>query len=285
MENAKVADKQILFPYDHIDDNYFSTLQIPVIHGRNFLPDFPGDSIHSVIINETFAKQAGWIDPVGKTVEFPANHQVMTVVGVVRDFNYYPLYSEIEPMLFSAGRFGDDLEFNIKIAPGNRPATIAFIGSTFKKLAPFYPFSYTFKKDDNLHAYDAQQKWKQIVTFAAIFTVFISCIGLFGLATLATERRTREIGIRKVLGASVANLVRLLSLNFLILVLLANFIAIPIAWWAMDKWLRDFAYRITLQWWVFALATLITLLIAFSTVAFQALKAAIANPVNNLRTE
>ncbi len=285
MENAKVADKQIRFSYDHIDDNYFNTLQVPVIHGRNFSTDFPGDSIHSVIINETFAKQAGWIDPVGKTVEFPANHQVMTVVGVVRDFNYYPLYSQIEPMLFSAGRFDDDLEFNIKIAPGNRPATIAFIGSTFKKLAPFYPFSYTFKKDDNLHAYDAQQKWKQIVTFAAIFTVFISCIGLFGLITLTTERRTKEIGIRKVLGASVANLVRLLSLNFLILVLLANFIAIPIAWWAMDKWLRDFAYRITLQWWVFALATLITLLIAFSTVAFQALKGAVANPVNNLRTE
>ena len=140
-------------------------------------------------------------------------------------------------------------------------------------------------KDNNLHAYDTQEKWKQIVTFAAIFTVFISCIGLFGLATLATERRTKEIGIRKVLGASVPNLVRLLSLNFIALVLLANLIAIPVAWWAVNKWLQNFAYRITLHWWVFALAILVTLLIAWLAVGYRAFKAAIANPVNNLRVE
>jgi putative ABC transport system permease protein len=218
-------------------------------------------------------------------VELGANHQRMTVIGVIRDFNYSPLTMKIDPQLFSLEPPGPDLELDIRIAPGNRPATLAFIGSAFKKLAPFYPFSYTFLKDDNLHAYDTQEKWKQIVTFAAIFTVFISCIGLFGLATLATERRTREIGIRKVLGATVANLVRLLSLNFLLLVGLANLIAIPVAWWAVNKWLQDFAYRITLHWWVFALAVLITLLIAWLTVGFRALQAAITNPVNNLRTE
>ena len=285
MENAKVNDRQILFAYEHIDENYFNTLQIPFVLGRNFSSAFPTDSIRSVIVNETFAKDAGWTDPIGKTIEFPSNHQVMTVVGVVRDYNYYPLNSRIDPMLFSAEPFGDDLEFNIKIAPADRPATLAIIGSTFKKLAPFYPFNWTFKRDDNLHAYDAQFKWKQIVTFAAVFTIFISCIGLFGLVTLTTQRRTRELGIRKVLGASVANLVRLLTVNFLVLVFLANLIAIPIAWWAMDKWLQNFAYRINLQWWAFALTTLFTLLIAFSTVAFQALKAAIVNPVINLRVE
>jgi putative ABC transport system permease protein len=129
------------------------------------------------------------------------------------------------------------------------------------------------------------QKWKQIIAFAAAFTIFISCIGLFGLTTLATERRTKEIGVRKVLGASVGHLVQLLSLNFLKLVLLANIIAIPIAWWAVNKFLENFAYHIAIQWWVFAITLLITLLIALSTVAFQALKAAIANPVKSLRVE
>lgn len=284
-EAAKVDDKEIIFSFAQIDENYFNTLQIPLMGGRNFSPEFPGDSAHSVIVNETFVKMAGWTDPIGKTVELPASKQHATVIGVVKDFSYDLLARQIDPMLFTAGPYGDDLEFNIKIAPGNHPATLAFIASTFRKLAPFYPFTYSFRKDDNLHALDTQQKWRQIVTYAAIFTVFISCIGLFGLITLSTERRTKELGIRKVLGASVANLVRLLTLNFLILVFLANLIAIPIVWWAMDKWLRDFPYRITLQWWVFALATLATMLIAFSTIAFQALRAAVANPVDNLRVE
>jgi putative ABC transport system permease protein len=209
----------------------------------------------------------------------------MTVVGVIRDFNYYRLTMKIDPQLFALESSGPDLELDIRIAPTDKPATLAFIGSTFKKLAPFQPFDYTFVKDDNLHAYDAQEKWKQIISFSAIFTAFISCIGLFGLATLSTERRIKEIGIRKVLGASVSNLVRLLSVNFVQLILLANLIAIPLAWWAVNKWLQNFAYRITLHWWVFALAALITLLIAWLTVGFRALKAAIANPVNNLRVE
>jgi putative ABC transport system permease protein len=285
MEVAKADDRQIEFSYEHIDENYFNTLQIPLRMGRNFSADFPADSVHSVVINETFAQQAGWKDPIGKTVEFPSNHQVMTVVGVISDFNYYPLTSKIYPQLFSFEPPGDDLEFNLRIAPGNRPATFAFVESTFKKLAPYYPFSYTFMRDNNIHAYDAQEKWKRIITFAGIFTVFISCIGLFGLATLAIGRRIKEIGIRKVLGASVVQLVQLLSLNFLMLILLANLIAIPVAWWVVNKWLQNFAYHIAIQWWVFAIAVLITLAIALSTTGFQALRAAMANPVKNLRVE
>jgi putative ABC transport system permease protein len=285
MEGVNVAGKQILFSYEHIDENYFSTLQIPLIKGRNFSPDFPTDSIHSVVINETFARQVGWKDPIGQLVDMGPNHQQMTVIGVIRDFNNFPLNTNIFPQLFSLEPPGSDLELDIRIAPADKPATLAFIGSTFRKLAPFQPFDYVFVKDNNLHAYDEQGKWKQIVSVAAFFTVFISCIGLFGLATLATERRTREIGIRKVLGASVTNLVQLLSFNFVLLVLLANLIAIPVAWWAVNKWLQNFAYRITLHWWVFVLAVVITLLVAWLSVGFRALKAAIANPVNNLRVE
>jgi putative ABC transport system permease protein len=162
---------------------------------------------------------------------------------------------------------------------------LAFIETTFKNLAPYYPFSYTFRKDANLHAYDAEEKWKEIIAFAAAFNIFISCIGLFGLVALTAERRRKEIGIRKVLGASVSNLVRTLSLSFLKLVLLANFTAIPLAWWVVNKWLDNFAYRIRPQWWVFAASIGITLLIALSTVVFESLRAATANPVRNLRAE
>jgi putative ABC transport system permease protein len=284
MTTAKAGENGVRFFYERVDDHYFKTLEIPLVKGRNFSPDFPADSLQSVIVNETFVRMAEWKDPIGQTVEIEANHQRMTVIGVIRDFNYSPLTSKIDPQLFTMEPW-NDLEFNIRIASTNRPATLAYIGSVYKRLAPLVPFSYTFRREDNLHAYDAQEKWKQIISLSAIFTVFVSCIGLFGLATLATERRTREIGIRKVLGASVTNLVKLLSLNFVTLVLLANLIAIPVAWWALNKWLQDFAYRITLHWWVFALAVLITLVIAALTVGLRALKAAIANPVINLRTE
>jgi putative ABC transport system permease protein len=283
--NSKVGDRQVLFSYEHIDEHYFDALQVPVIKGRNFSPDFPADSANSVIINEAFAGKAGWDDPIGKTIESPSSHKPVTVVGVIRDFNYYPLTSGIDPQVFTMEAPREDLEFNIRVAPADRAAALSFVGTTFKKLAPYYPFSYAFKQDENLHAYDAQEKWKQIVGFAAIFTTFISCIGLFGLTMLSTQRRIKEVGIRKVLGASVPHLVRVLSMHFLKLVLLANLIAIPVAWWAINKWLQNFAYRITLHWWVFAGAMLITFLLAGLTIGFRALRSAVANPVNNLRVE
>jgi putative ABC transport system permease protein len=283
--SAKVDGQEIGFDFEHIDENYLPTLQIPLVQGRNFSPRYPADSEQSVIVNETFVRNAGWKNPIGKTIDFFWENKQMTVIGVVRDFHFRPLNEKIGPELFASERPSGFVQFNIRVSPVNTPQTLAFIGTTFKKLAPYYPFSYTFRKDENLRAYDADQKWKQIVAFAAAFTIFISCIGLFGLTSLSTERRTKEIGVRKVLGASVGHLVQLLSLNFLKLVLLANIVAIPIAWWAVNKWLENFAYHITIQWWVFALALLITLLIALSTVAFQALKAAIANPVKSLRVE
>jgi putative ABC transport system permease protein len=282
---ARAEGQEIGFDFEHVDENYLPTLQIPLVLGRNFSPQYPADSGQSVIVNETFVRNAGWKNPIGKTVDFFWMNKKMTVIGVVRDFHFRPLNEKIGAELFAFEEHTDFIQFNIGISPLNTPQTLAFIGSTFKKLAPYYPFSYTFRRDDNLHAYDAEQKWKQIIAFAAAFTIFISCIGLFGLTILAAERRTKEIGIRKVLGASVTSLVRLLSLNFLQLVLIANIIALPIAWWAVNKWLENFAYHIRIQWWVFASAVLITLLIALSTVAFQALKAAIANPVKSLRVE
>jgi len=282
---ARTNGQQIGFDFEHIDENYFPTLQIPLVQGRNFSPQYPADSEQSVIVNETFVRNAGWKDPIGKTLDFFWENKKMTVIGVVRDFHFRPLNEVIGSELFATEHNSGFLQFNIRVSPINTPQTLAFIESTFKKLAPYYPFRYTFRRDENLRAYDAQQKWKQIVALAAAFTIFISCIGLFGLTTLSAERRIKEIGIRKVLGATTTSLVRLLSLDFLQLVLIANIIAIPLAWWAVNKWLDNFAYHITPQWWVFGLAIFITVLIALSTVAIESVKAATANPVRNLRTE
>jgi putative ABC transport system permease protein len=282
---AKVDGKDIQFDYEHINDNYFSVLQIPVVKGRNFSAAYPADSTHSVLINETFARQAGWKDPIGKTVDLFWENRRLVVVGVVKDYHFRPLDENIGPQLFSSEPDGNFSQFNIKIDPSNIPQTLQFIETTFKRLDPFYPFNYTFRDEANLRAYDAVDKWKQIVGFAAIFTIFISCIGLLGLTALSAERRTKEIGIRKVLGASAGNIVRLLSGNFLTLVLIANLIALPVAWWAVHAWLQNFAYHIAVRWWVFALAVLITLSIALLTISIQAMRAAVANPVKNLRTE
>lgn len=282
---AKVDGKQIGFDYDHIDEQYLPALQIPISKGRNFSADFPSDSTHSVLINESFAREAGWKDPIGKTVDLFWRDRKLTVVGVVKDYHFRSLKEKIGPQLFSCEPEGNSSQIHIKISNNNIPGTLRFIETTFKKLAPFYPFSYEFKNETNRHAYESEEKWKQIITLAAMLTIFISCTGLLGLAMLSAEQRTKEIGIRKVLGASVGSIVQLVSNNFIKLVLLANVVAIPVAWWAVHKWLENFAYHIDICWWVFATAIVITVLIALLTVGFQAINAAIANPVKSLRTE
>jgi putative ABC transport system permease protein len=162
---------------------------------------------------------------------------------------------------------------------------LPFLQKTFKQLFPFQPYKYRFKDEENANQYAAEQKWKQIITFGAVLTIFISCIGLFGLSLLAAEKRTKEIGIRKVLGASIAVITRTLSMAFLKLVLVAAVIAIPVAAWLSNKWLENYPYRISLSWWMFLSATALILVVALLTISYQSIKAAMANPVKNLRTE
>ena len=173
----------------------------------------------------------------------------------------------------------------VKIKPGKTAEVLPFLQATFKKLFPFQPYVYAFKDIDNAQQYEAEAKWKQIITFGALLTIFISSIGLFGLSMLAAEKRTKEIGIRKVLGASVALIVRKLSTDFLKLVLLAALIAVPGAGWLMHKWLQNYPYRVSVSWWMYGFAVLVIVLIALVTTSFQAVRAAIANPVKSLRTE
>jgi putative ABC transport system permease protein len=282
---AKAEGKEIEFAYKRMDENYLKTLEIPLVKGRNLLEGFPGDSTQSAIINEAFAKQVGWNDPIGKQVDFFWDNRKVTIVGVVKDYHFESLQNKITPMLFVAHPKYGIGQMLIKVDPNNIAAAVKLIESSFKKSFPLQPYSYAFMDAENKNNYKEEAKWKEIISFAAFLSIFISCIGLFGLSILSTEKRTKEIGIRKVLGASVQSVVTLLSSNFLQLVLVAFVIAIPFAWYANDLWLKNFPYRIGISWQVFVMAGLCMMLLAFVTISFQSIRAALMNPVKSLKAE
>ncbi len=273
--------------YRHIDEHFLSTMQIPLVDGRNFSPAYPADSTQSVLVNEAFVKKAGWKgSAVGRTVDFlNGNDTRLTIVGVVKDYHYGSLKEKIGPMLFSANPDLPFGKFLIRIQPSQLPQALTSIEATYRKLNPYRPFQYDFVDQLNYKNYEGEAKWKQIITFGAILTIFISCIGLFGLASLSMQQRTKEIGIRKVMGASVLQLSQLLTQNFLTLVVVAFIIAIPAAWYATNRWLENFAYRIEISWPVFAIAALVTTVIALATISFNTIRTALANPVQSLRSE
>jgi len=277
--------KEMLFDFKHVDENYFPLFQIPVVKGRNFSKDFMSDTADAAMINESFAKAAGWKDPVGEKVDFFYMNKKYTVVGVIKDYHYLSLTEKVGPQLFTMNPRYKYRDIFIKVKPGNTSQTLQYIEKTFKHLFPVQPYQYSFKDLQNADQYEREAKWKQIITFGAILTIFISCIGLFGLAMLSAEKRTKEIGIRKVLGASVATIAGKLSGDFLKLVVLAAIIASPFAWWVMNMWLENYPYRVSISWWMFCFAAIIVLLIALITISFQSVKAAVANPVKSLRTE
>lgn len=279
------GDKQVNVSIATIDASYLPLLKVPIVAGRNFSPEFPSDSSHAVLVNEAFVHQAGWKDAVGKLVSGFGNNQTYTIVGVVKDYHYKPLTQKIEPQLFTMDPTHNYGLVYIKIKPGTASTSLQYIAKTFKDLFPLSPFVYNFKDIQNVASYQAEAKWKQIILFSAILTIFISCIGLFGLSVLSAEKRTKEIGVRKVLGASIGSIVSILSTDFLKLIFISLAISIPLAWMAANKWLENYPYRIAVSWWLFALAGMLVIMIALFTVSFQAIKAAIANPVKSLRTE
>jgi len=276
-------DRQVNVAIETIDPAYLPLLKIPIVAGRNFSPDYPSDSSHAVLVNEAFVRQAGWEEAIGKQIISFENNATYTVAGVVKDYHYKPLTEKIEPQLFTMNH--DYGMVYIKIKPGTETLSLQYIAKTFKDLFPLNPFVYNFKQEQNEQSYAAEAKWKEIILFSAILTIFISCIGLFGLSVLSAEKRTKEIGIRKVLGASEINIVSVLSTDFLKLIFISLVISMPLAWMATSKWLQNYPYRITLSWWLFASAGILVIFIALATVSFQAIKAAIANPVKSLRTE
>lgn len=285
---AKVnkGEKQLNFAYETIDETYLPLFKIPVVKGRNFSVQSPSDSSLSVLVNEHFVKEAGWKEPIGQLVDFSYDKpEVYTVVGVVKDYHFAPLNQPIKAQVFTMKAKNQYGKVFIKIKPHSETASLRHIEKTFKKLFPVTPYSYKFLDEINRKHYESEEKWQQIMLFGAVLTIFISCIGLFGLATLSAERRTKEIGVRKVLGASVSSIVQMLSSDFLKLVIFSFVFAFPAAYYAIDKWLQNYPYRIDISIWTFAVAALLAIIIAFFTVSFQSVRAALSNPIKSLRNE
>ena len=270
-----------------IDEDYIPTLGMKMTQGRNFSKDFPTDS-SGIIINEAFAKLVGFSDAVDRPLyyldNFPSKDLAKYhVIGVVKDFNFNSLHDAVSPLVFLLSSQNGSVAFRVNTAHIN--TLISSIQQVYKNLAPGAPFKYSFMDADFNNTYLAEQKMGGLSMTFSILAIFIACLGLFGLITFAAEQRTKEIGIRKVLGATVSDVWAMLSKDFLKLVLVAALIAFPVGWWAMNKWLQSFAYRIHVSWWIFLIAGVIAILIALITVSFQAIKAAIANPVKSLRSE
>ncbi len=279
-------DSLIQFAYETVDENYLPLLKIPLVAGRNFSTAFPADSTQSVIVNESFVKEANWKTPIGETLKFSFdNNKLYHVIGVVKDYHYASLTEKIKPQLFTMKNDNLYGTYYIKIKPNSATASLKWIQKIFRQFYPLSPYSYTLKNDDNIKQYADIEKWKQIILFGALLTIFISCIGLFGLSVLSAEKRTKEIGIRKVFGASIRSVVSMLSRDFLKLVIISFLVSMPAVWFAANKWLQNYPYRITLSWWMFFVAGTMVIMIALATVSFQAIKAAMANPVNSLRSE
>lgn len=277
--------EEINFDIKEIDEDYLPLFEINMAKGRNFSKDLVSDIGQSVLVNESFVKKAGWKNPLGQVVDFYTDDKKYTVVGVFKDHHFLSLTQKIDAQLFIMKPDNQYLDVFIKLKDGPAADVLSYIEKTYKRLFPSSPYQYTFKDAANAGQYNSEAKWKQIVSFGAMLTIFISCIGLFGLATLSAERRKKEIGIRKVLGASVKAIATKLCNDFLELVIIAALIASPAAWWAMGEWLENYPYRIAINGWIFFFAIITVLLIAMVTVSFQSIKAAAANPVKSLRTE
>jgi len=205
------------------------------------------------------------------------------IVGIIKNFNFSSLKEAVSPL--SLLHIRDNGNISIRVDVADVKNLISMIGSKWKEMAPGQPFGYTFMDEDFNNLYTTEERTGKIFITFAVIAIMIACLGLFGLITYAAEQRVKEIGIRKVLGASIPDITGMLSTSFLKLVVIAVLIAFPVSWWAMNKWLQDFAYRVSIEWWVFLITGAIALLIAFSTVYFQAMKAALANPVKSLRSE
>ena len=271
--------------YEHIDDKYLQALQIPLAKGRYLSYGNVADTVSNCMINEAFATTLldRTKDPIGQVIM--TGKEPFTVVGVVKDYHSNNFKEKIEPIFFSLDAHGDLLNTYIKYLPGKEKEATAAIAKAYKTILPYGTFESYNMEDWLMRRYEEDAQWKKIITASSMIAIMISILGLFALTALSVQQRVKEIGIRKVLGASAANITFNVSKSFLKLVFIAMLVASPIAWWAVNKWLEDFAYRINISAWIFIAAGIIVFLIALLTVSIQAIKAAIANPVKSLRTE
>ena len=261
--------------------DFVKTMKLELKDGRDFSKEFADSS--NYLVNETAAKKIGYQNPVGQALSWGGNKG--KIIGVLKDFHFNSMHEAIEPLVIRLSEKQKWGTILVRIEAGKTRPVIAGLEKICKELNPEFTFSYQFSDQEFAKLYNSEQVVSKLSNYFAFLAIFISCMGLLGLAMFTAEQRLKEIGIRKVLGASAGSLFSLLSSEFLILVVIALIIASPIAWYATNKWLQSFAYYAAVQWWIFALSGGLIILIAMATVSFQAIKAAFVNPVKSLRSE
>ncbi|MDB5158637.1 MAG: hypothetical protein JWR50_3344 [Mucilaginibacter sp.] len=275
--------QDVLSEFWPVDEDYLNTMGIKLIAGRNFSKQMATDS-SGIIVNEAFVKRFGFKDPLNKPIyRNSVGLQTFHIIGVMKDFNFSSLRDEIKPVALVYNESRGSVSARVKVA--DIGSFMTAVKGKWKDFSPNQELSYSFMDQDFDATYRSEERIGELFITFSTLAIFIACLGLFGLAAYAAEQRNKEIGIRKVLGASISGIVRLLSMEFIKLVFISILIASPLAWYAMNKWLQDFAYRINIQWWVIALAGIVAVLIAFVTISFQSIKAALANPVETLKAE
>jgi hypothetical protein len=278
---GKDPNLEISFADGVVGYEFVKTLNIQMAAGRDFSPSF-NDSF-SYILNEEAVKKIGFANPVGQTVIW--GNRRGTVIGVMKDFHFNSMHQAVEPLIVRLDEHWGWGTILVRAKAANTKQVLSDLEVLARDINPKYPFAYQFSDQEFLKVYKSEQMVSELSGYFAFLAIFISCLGLFGLATFTAAQRTREIGVRKVLGASVSSITVMLSKDFLKLVIISLLVAFPAAWLVMNKWLEDFAYKIDLQWWMFALAGVAIILIAWFTVGYQSIRAALANPIKSLRTE
>ncbi|GAB3895763.1 ABC transporter permease [Spirosoma agri] len=290
-QNPRIGDDKKSYSMGIVDDRFLKTYEIKLAAGRNFTvreAELGYEKSAKLMINETSARQLGFASPekaVGQIINWG---QPFEIVGVVKDYHHQGLQKAIDPVIFMPRRSVSDLTVQLTTDPtqgGRIQDKLAELERLYKASYPGNPFEFYFADENYNRQYQSEQQYGQVFTLASVLAIFIACLGLFGLVAYTTEQRTKEIGVRKVLGASITSIVALLSKDFLKLVLVAIGIASPLAWWGMNSWLQTFAYKVGFEWWIFALAALLATGIAVATVSFQSIKAALMNPVKSLRSD
>ncbi|HEY6899508.1 MAG TPA: FtsX-like permease family protein, partial [Puia sp.] len=291
-ENGEISQSSRLAHRLYVDEDFLNTLQTHLQTGRNFSATQPTDRDNSVVINETLANQLGWTEPIGKRVQIQVgsdsnrHDNIATVIGVVKDFNIYSLQHKIDPLLLQLPpNHQEEDNIYVRIGKNKIPQGLKYIEAVFHKMEPASTFEYNFLDENFSRQYAVEKKQGSLLLTFTILAIFIACLGLFGLVTFSVGQRTKEIGVRKVLGASITGIVLLISKELIKPVVIAILISTPIAWYAMTRWLESFAYRITINIWIFLASGALAVIIAMLTVGWRAMQAAKANPVKSLRTE
>ncbi len=279
---GKDDDREMTIHFFPVGYDFFETMEISMVDGRTFSKDFSADTVNSFIINQEAAKQMGMENPVGKTMSLHGTSGY--IIGVMKDFNFNNIRNKIAPLVLFMNHNQARICF-VRISENNTQETLSYIEDVWKRFEPDYDYNFRFMDESLARLYRSEQRSNTLINYFSIFSIFISCLGIFGLASFMAEQKTKEIGVRKVLGADIPHVVRIFSVEFTKLVLIGNVLAYPIAVYAMNKWLSNFAYHTNLTWWIFVLAAVISFTLVLITIAYQSYKAAVKNPVLSLRYE